>query len=225
MIGSGEVSPLGQSGGTFEFNWTKPGFPGTIIAGKFNPPLPAPERLLRAYLDDRRPQRLWPRISPIRRRRSSTTFHGIFGPAESVHFNVVELPDDTLPAFWAPEIAAIPGGRMSKANSQLLANTVAHQWWGSQVSPATLNDAWITNGMCRYGELMYTEDEAGQTALERAITNISASALAYDTIPLSGIGRDDAFSPEFQAMTFDKVRHGLSHAALGGGRRQLPQHS
>jgi aminopeptidase N len=51
---------------------------------------------------------------------------------------------------------------------------------------------------------MYTEDEGGQTALERAITNISASALAYDTIPLSGIGRDDVFSPEFQAMTFDK---------------------
>ena len=118
--------------------------------------------------------------------------------------NVVELPDDTLPAYWAPEIAAIPGGRMSKANSRLLANTVAHQWWGSQVSPATLNDAWITNGMCRYGELMYIEDEGGQTALERAVIDISASALAYDTIPLSGIGRDDPFSPEFQSMTFDK---------------------
>ncbi len=83
-------------------------------------------------------------------------FTGLFGPAESVHFNVVELPDDTLPAFWAPEIAIIPGNRMTKANSRLLANTVAHQWWGSQVSPATLNDAWITNGMCRYSELMYT---------------------------------------------------------------------
>ena len=31
--------------------------------------------------------------------------------------------------------------------SRLLANTLAHQWWGSEVSPATLNDAWITNGM------------------------------------------------------------------------------
>ena len=63
-----------------------------------------------------------------------------------------------------------------------------------QVSPATLNDAWITNGMCRYGELMYVEDEGGQSALERAVVDISAGALAYDTIPLSGIGRDEAFS-------------------------------
>jgi aminopeptidase N len=203
VVGSGAVSPLGQSGGTFEFNWTKPGFPGTIIAGKFNPPVPAPSAsYVHIWTTDARKVAA-PDFADTAAKEFNY-FTGVFGPAESVHFDVVELPDDTLPAFWAPEIAAIPGGRMNKANSQLLANTVAHQWWGSQVSPATLNDAWITNGMCRYGELMYTEDEGGQTALERAITNISASALAYDTIPLSGIGRDDVFSPEFQAMTFDK---------------------
>jgi aminopeptidase N len=203
VIGSGAVSPVGQSGGTFEFNWTKPGFPGTIIAGKFNPPLPAPSAsYVHIWTTDAR-KATAPDFADTAAKQFNY-FTGVFGPAESVHFNVVEIPDDSLPAFWAPEIAIIPGGRMTKANSQLLANTVAHQWWGSQVSPATLNDAWITNGMCRYSELMYVEDEGGQTALERAITNISASALAYDTIPLSGIGRDDVFSPEFQAMTFDK---------------------
>jgi aminopeptidase N len=203
VIGSGAVSPVGQSGGMFEFNWTKPGFPGTIIAGKFNPPLPAPSAsYVHIWTTDAR-KATAPDFADTAAKQFNY-FTGVFGPAESVHFNVVEIPDDSLPAFWAPEIAIIPGGRMTKANSQLLANTVAHQWWGSQVSPATLNDAWITNGMCRYSELMYVEDEGGQTALERAITNISASALAYDTIPLSGIGRDDVFSPEFQAMTFDK---------------------
>ena len=203
VIGSGAVGPLGQSGGTFEFRWTKPGFPGTIIAGKFNPPLPAPSAsYVHIWTTDAR-KATAPDFADTAAKEFNY-FTGVFGPAESVHFNVVELPDDTLPAFWAPEIAAIPGGRMTKANSRLLANTVAHQWWGSQVSPATLNDAWITNGMCRYGELMYLEDESGQTALQRAVVDISASALAYDTIPLSGIGRDDPFSPEFQSMTFDK---------------------
>src|SRR5271168_2839878 len=203
VIGSGAVTPLGQSGGTFEFRWVKPGFPGTIIAGKFNPPMPAPSAsYVHIWTTDAR-KATAPDFADTAAKQFNY-FTGLFGPAESVHFNVVELPDDTLPAFWAPEIAAIPGGRMNRANSQLLANTVAHQWWGSQVSPATLNDAWITNGMCRYGELMYVEDEGGQTALERSIVDISASALAYDTIPLSGIGRDDPFSPEFQSMTFDK---------------------
>ena len=203
VIGSGAVGPLGQSGGTFEFRWSKPGFPGTIIAGKFNPPLPAPSAsYVHIWTTDAR--KITAPDFADTAAKEFNYFTGLFGPAESVHLNVVEIPDDSLPAFWAPEIAIIPGGRMTKANSRLLANTVAHQWWGSQVSPATLNDAWITNGMCRYGELMYVEDEAGQTALERAIVDISASALAYDTIPLSGIGRDDPFSPEFQAMTFDK---------------------
>ncbi len=203
VVGSGAVSPLGQSGGTFEFRWTKPGFPGTIIAGKFNPPLPAPSAsYVHIWTTDAR-KTAAPDFADLAAKQFNY-FTGLFGPSESVHFNVVELPDDTLPAFWAPEIAAIPGLRMTKANGRLLANTVAHQWWGSQVSPATLNDTWITNGMCRYGELMDVEDEGGQTALEHSIVDISASALAYDTIPLSGIGRDDPFSPEFQSMTFDK---------------------
>ena len=60
------------------------------------------------------------------------------------------------------------------------------------VSPAKLNDAWITNGMSRYGELMYVERVAGKTALQAAVNDISAGALAYDTIPLI---RQDVWIP------------------------------
>jgi aminopeptidase N len=117
----------------------------------------------------------------------------------------VELPDDTVPAYWAPEIAAIAGARIAdRSNYRLLANTMAHQWWGSQVSPLTLNDAWITNGMSRYSEMMYVEELAGQTALQTAVVDVSAGALAYDTIPLTSAGRLDPFSPEFQSMTLEK---------------------
>jgi aminopeptidase N len=203
VVGSGAVTPITQSGGTFEFRWDKPGFPGTIIAGKFNP-IEAPSASYVHIWTTEAHKATAPDFADTAAKEFNY-FTGIFGPAESVHFNVVELPDDTLPAFWAPEIAAIPGNRMAaKSNYRLLANTVAHQWWGSQISPATLNDAWITNGMSRYAELMYLEDQAGQTALQNAILDVSAGALAYDTIPLSGIGRDDVFSPEFQSMTLEK---------------------
>ena len=87
---------------------------------------------------------------------------------------------------------------------RLLANTIAHQWWGCEVSPRTLNDAWITNGMSRYGELMYVEDDSGKSALRAALEDVAAGALAYDTIPLSSAGRLDPFSPEFQSMTLEK---------------------
>ena len=115
------------------------------------------------------------------------------------------MPDDTLPAVWAPELAAIMGSRIGdKSGVRLLANTIAHQWWGSEVSPRTLNDAWITNGMSRYGELMYLEDESGKSAMRAALQDVSAGALAYDTIPLSSVRPADPFSPEFQSMTLEK---------------------
>jgi aminopeptidase N len=118
---------------------------------------------------------------------------------------VVELPDDTVPVFWAPEIAAVAGSHIGGKNDfRLLANTISHQWWGSEVSPATLNDSWITNGMARYSELMYLEDDQGRAALNNTIPDIEASALAYDTIPLSSTGTLAAYSPQFQSMTLDK---------------------
>ena len=91
-----------------------------------------------------------------------------------------------------------------RGNARLFANTISHQWWGNQVSPASLNDAWITNGMSRYSELLYLEDSAGKTAFQGAITDISAGALAYDTDPLTTLGRLDPFSPQFQDMTLEK---------------------
>ena len=58
--------------------------------------------------------------------------------------------------------------------------------------------------MSRYAELLYIGDVSGSNALSTAVTDISASALAYDTIPLTATSRFDPFTPEFQSMTFDK---------------------
>jgi aminopeptidase N len=132
-------------------------------------------------------------------------FDDSFGGLESSRLNVLEVPDDTLPAVWAPELAAIQSARVGdKSAVRLLANTIAHQWWGCEVSPRTLSDAWITNGMSRYGELMYLQEESGRSALQSAMQDVAAGALAYDTIPLSSVGRMAPFSPEFQSMTLEK---------------------
>jgi aminopeptidase N len=206
VVGSGSTgSPRSVSGGQqYSFNWTKPSFPGTIIAGKFNEPLAvAGSPNVRVYLTDAHKQR-GPEYAQTANKEFDF-FSESFGEAASPLLNVVELPDDTLPSYWAPEIAAIAGARIADRNNyRLLANTIAHQWWGSTVTPATLNDAWITNGMSRYGELMYVERVAGQTALQAAVIDISAGALAYDTIPLTSAGRLDPFSPQFQSMTLEK---------------------
>jgi tetratricopeptide (TPR) repeat protein len=58
--------------------------------------------------------------------------------------------------------------------------------------------------MSRYGELMFLEEESGRNALKSALQDVSAGALAYDTIPLSSSGRLSPFSPEFQSMSLEK---------------------
>jgi hypothetical protein len=185
----------------FTFKWTKPGFPGTIIAGKFIDPIVAGN--MRVYVTENRKEFAHDFASQAE--REYLFMSGTFGQPESTHMNLVEMPDDAVSAAWAPEIAAIAGGRIAARNEQrLLSNTLAHQWWGSQISPATLNDAWITNGMSRYAELMYLEDSAGKNAFQSAIVDVSAGALAYDTEPLTTIGRLDPFSPQFQSMTLEK---------------------
>jgi aminopeptidase N len=204
VIGSGiQGGAKPSSDGTeYDFNWTKPGFPGTIIAGKFNPAVsPAPN--IHIYTTDAHKAAAQDYAQETL--RILAYFTSTFGLPESSQINVVELPDDTVPAYWAPEIAAIAGSRIGgKSDSRLLSNTMAHQWWGSEISPASMNDAWITNGMSRYAELMYLEDGAGKSALRAAILDVSAGALAYDTIPLSSAGRQNVFSPEFQSMTLEK---------------------
>jgi aminopeptidase N len=206
VVGSGSTgSPRSAAGGQqYSFSWTKPSFPGTIIAGKFNEPISvAGSPNVRVYLTDAHKQ------SGTEYAQTAVKefdfFGESFGEGPSRLLSVVELPDDTLPAYWAPEIAAIAGARIADRNNyRLLANTMAHQWWGSTVTPATLGDAWITNGMSRYGELMYVERVSGQTALQAAVIDISAGALAYDTTPLTSAGRLDPFSPQFQSMTLEK---------------------
>jgi tetratricopeptide (TPR) repeat protein len=193
----------GKQGDQYNFNWDKPGFPGTVIAGRFVGPVTAGPGNVKVYLTVSH-QASGNELAQTAAKEYDF-FTDSFGAAESSHLNVVELPNDTLPAAWAPELAAIMGSRVGdKSSVRLLANTIAHQWWGSEVSPRTLNDAWITNGMARYGELMYVEDESGKSAMHAALQDVAAGALAYDTIPLSSDARLSPFSPEFQSATLEK---------------------
>jgi predicted negative regulator of RcsB-dependent stress response len=193
----------GKPGDQFDFNWDKPGFPGTLVAGRYVGPFTAGPGNIKVYLTVSH-QAQGNQIAQTAAKEYDF-FTDSFGSPESSHLNVVEMADDSLPAVWAPELAGIMGSRIAdKSGVRLMANTLAHQWWGSEVSPRTLNDAWITNGMARYGELMYLEEDSGKSALKNALQDVSAGALAYDTVPLSSVSRMNPFSPEFQSMTLEK---------------------
>jgi len=189
---------------TYTFTWDKPSFPGTIIAGDFQ-----------EYKSDEAGIDLHVFFKPLHQKLSpdyaSTAIKAFtyyvtqYGNAPSTSLKIVELPDDTVPSSWAPEMALMAGRAISeKINYRLLANTIAHQWWGVSVSPAAKDDWWINDGFARYSEARYVESAAGQAGLEEMVKDMSVGALAYDTVPLSTTAKLDYFSPEFQSVVTDK---------------------
>ncbi|HEV2114829.1 MAG TPA: M1 family aminopeptidase [Terriglobales bacterium] len=190
---------------TFTLVWDKPSFPGTIIAGQFGESVYTAGGLnIHVYF-----QPLHKNIAPQYGETAAKEFQyfsSLYGPALSSSLKVVEIPDDAgLPTSWAPEVAAMSSGNIGdKVNYRLLANTIAHQWWGVSVSPASMSDWWLNDGFARYSEVRYVEEAAGESAFEEMMKDVSVGALAYDTVPLASVGKLDPFSPEFQSLTTDK---------------------
>src|SRR5580693_2173146 len=189
---------------TFTFVSAKPSFPGTIVAGVF-----------KEYKSDEAGMDLHVFFKPTHDSlapeytttavQEFTYFITLYGLPPSQKLDVVELPSDTLPYAWAPEIAGLAGPSITeKTNYRLLADAIAHQWWGVSVSPATKDDWWLTDGFSRYSEAMYVESAAGGAGLEEAVKDMSVGALAYDTVPLSSVSKLDFFSTEFQSLATDK---------------------
>ncbi|HEV2022450.1 MAG TPA: M1 family aminopeptidase [Terriglobales bacterium] len=193
-----------QGKNTHYFLWDKPSFPGTIIAGRFDETTVTQGGMnVRVYFKPSHKAMAKPYGETAG--KEFEYFSSIYGPAVSYNLYVVELPDDTVPTAWAPEIAGLASrGIQEKINYRLLANAVARQWWGVRVSPARQEDAWISDGFARYSEARYVEWAAGQAAFEEVMKDIAVGALAYDNIPLAGVGRLSAFSPEFQSLVTDK---------------------
>src|ERR1700751_2950069 len=213
-IGSGKMTvtdstpskktPNAVAGKTYTFVSDRPSFPGTIIAGVFQETKsedagddlhvyfkPMHQKLAPAYTDAAL--------------KEFTYYITSFGPLPSPTLRVVELPDDTVPTVWAPQLAAIASRTITeKTNYRLLANTIAHQWWGCSVSPAAKDDWWLVDGFSRYSEAMYVEQASGTMGMEEAVKDMSVGPLAYDTVPLSSASKLDVFSPEFQTLVTDK---------------------
>jgi len=189
---------------TFTFTWDKPSFPGTIIAGTFQE-FKSDEAGLDLHVFFKPAHQNLGASYATTAVKEFTYYVTLYGAAPSTTLKVVELPDDTVPSAWAPEIAAIASRAVTeKVNYRLLANTISHQWWGVSVSPASRDDWWLSDGFARYSEARYVEQAAGEAGLEETVKDMSVGALAYDTVPLSSAGKLDLFSPEFQSLVTDK---------------------
>ena len=191
-------------GKTYTFVSDHPSFPGTIIAGVFQESRSDDAGVDLHVFFKPLHQKLAPEYTNAAL-KEFTYYITAFGPLPSPTLRVVELPDDTVPSASATELAAIASRTITdKTNYRLLANTIAHQWWGMSVNPASKEDWWLSDGFSRYSEAMYVEQAAGAMGMEEAVRDMSVGALAYDTVPLSSVSKLDVFSPEFQTLVTDK---------------------
>jgi len=197
------ATPAGGKTLTFTYE-DHPSFPGTLIIGKFVQTKSTEGGLgINVYTT--------PEHKAAAENYADTAtkefffYTTLYGPPFNQNLSIVELPNDTVPSAWAPEIAALAGRYFTpKGNYRLLANNIAHQWFGTMVSPATKNDWWITDGAARYSEALYVEHVAGEAGFQEVTKDMSVGALAYVSTPLADVGHLDTFSPDFQSLVTDK---------------------
>src|SRR5437763_2989982 len=189
---------------TYTFVSDKSSFPGTIIAGVFQEHKSDEGGLDLHVFFKPNHQNVAPAYTTTAV-QEFTYYITLYGLPPSQKLNLVEIPGDTLPYAWAPELVGLASPSITeKTNYRLLADGIAHQWWGVSVSPATKDDWWLNDGFARYSEAMYVENAAGAAGLEEAVKDMSVGALAYDTVPLSSASKLDIFSTEFQSLVTDK---------------------
>jgi hypothetical protein len=138
--------------------------------------------------------------------RSVTVFSDLFGPLPDPSFTVMQIPDGGLREFSGPGLVVLSQRAWdAKLNDRVIARLVASQWWGTQVLPATRGDVWISDGLARYSEALYAEQNAGKEAGLRAVDDFAVGALMNEeAAPISQAARLTPFTSDYRSVVVNK---------------------
>jgi hypothetical protein len=133
-------------------------------------------------------------------------FSDLFGSLPESDLTVIELPDGTLREFYAPGVIMLSHRIWDpKFSDRTQSRLVASQWWGIEVLPATTSDVWITDGLGRYCEELYAEQNFGKEAGLRAIDEFAVGALMFDnSAPVAQSARLAPYTPEYRSVVMNK---------------------
>ena len=138
--------------------------------------------------------------------RSTVAFSDMFGPLPRPEFTVAQLPDGTLRDFAAPGLLLLSKRIWDpRAADRTISRLVASQWWGNAVLPATRGDVWISDGLARYSEALYAEQNAGKEAGLKAVDEFAVGALMYEeAAPIAQAARLAPYSPDYRSVVMNK---------------------
>src|ERR1700674_3698100 len=138
--------------------------------------------------------------------RSAIIFSDMFGPIPDPTFTLIQLPDGTFRDFAAPGVLLLSRHTWDpRASDRTIARLVASQWWGVQVLPATPGDVWVTDGLARYSEALYAEQNAGKEAGLKAVDEFAVGALMYEeAAPIAQAARLAPYSADYRSVVMNK---------------------
>jgi aminopeptidase N len=138
--------------------------------------------------------------------RAYTMFSDMFGPLSNADVTIAQLPDGTLRDFAAPGLLLLSKRIWDpKGADRTIARLVASQWWGIAVIPATPGDVWISDGLARYSEALYAEQNAGREAGLKAVDEFAVGALmGEDAAPVAQAARLAPYSSDYRSVVMNK---------------------
>jgi len=203
-LGSSQPSPGGGAGKTvFNFQYTKPSFPGSIAVVQGDPVKVSSEGVTTSVYFRKKQEMANTYGEQTGKIMSFLT--SLYGLAPQANLTLVETEDGTPNGFSAPGIIFLsPRGIGNQVAARLLANQLARQWWETLVSPVNRDHLWLENGSARYAELLWDEHANGPSALEQDLHDTYVEAMTVDSPPVIQSGRLEDYSPEYWALTAGK---------------------
>jgi aminopeptidase N len=134
--------------------------------------------------------------------RSYTMFSDMFGPLHDADVTIAQLPDGTLRDFAGPGLLLLSKRIWDpKGADRTIARLVASQWWGNAVLPASPGDAWISDGLARYCEALYAEQNAGLKAVDEFAVG---ALMGEDAAPVAQAARLAPYSSDYRSVVMNK---------------------
>ena len=184
------------------FVWSGAGVPGLVIAGHYAPQ-PFGDAALSAFSITGQDATAVSTAALQTAQKAYSQFAAAFGPLPWKSVTLVPLPAGATSAA-APGLIAYPASSDATATQNAIVAALAAEWWQNIVQPATRGDAWITDGMTRMAELEFARQNEKPSEFLDTVENISASAIAYSSLPLLRLGEVPQGSPQFNALAYDK---------------------
>jgi len=193
----------GAGKAAFNFQYTKPSFPGSIAVVQGDPVKVNSEGATTSVY--------------FRQKQNMANTYGdetgkvmsfltsLYGLAPQANLTLVETEDGTPNGFSAPGIIFLsPRAIGNQFAARLMANQVARQWWETLDSPINRDHLWLENGNARYAELLWDEHVNGPSAFEQDLHDTYVEAMTVDSPPLIQAARLEDYSPEYWALTAGK---------------------